>query len=699
MSSTTAQRTGTTIGIDVGGTFTDIVVSTGGETILAKAATTPMDQSDGVLDGIALAAARLGLTTADLLRATSRIVHGTTVATNALLEAKAARVGMLTTQGHRDIIEMREGLKPDRYNLRMTPPAPLVPRRLRLPVAERIRADGSVEIALDQASLDTAIGRLRDAGIQAVAICFLHAWRNPAHEQHAATAVRDRLPGVYLTTSSDVLPQIKEFERFSTTVANAAVGPVIQNYLDRLHSRLRQAGFEGELLVILSHGGVASVEEAIRLAAGTALSGPAGGVAAAVALSRTGMAPNVISFDMGGTSTDIAVIRDGQPTLSGDKSVANARIALPSLDIVTLGAGGGSIGKLDRSGLLTVGPESAGAAPGPACYGQGGDAATVTDANLVLGYLDPANFLGGRRSLDLDAATTVVARLGADLGIGAEQAAAGIHRVVNSRMADGVRVATVRRGVDPRGYTMLAFGGAAGLHVTAVAAELGITRVTVPLAASVLSAWGMLNTDLRIELSRSQGQTGRIDTGALKAAFVAMEAEGRARLGWFDGTVTLHRSADMRYGEQVFEIPVPLDDLDWDAGRNPSALTSLLADRFHAAHERLYTYALRDQEVVLVNARLSVIGRLPEVEAVASRATANVAPKARSPKARRQIYLGGWTPAPVFDFGALAADQRIAGPAIIESDTTTVLLRPGDTARFDPRGWLDIAIDPPPALA
>ncbi|MDR3532926.1 MAG: hydantoinase/oxoprolinase family protein [Rhodopila sp.] len=682
----------TTIGIDVGGTFTDIVVSTGtGETIIAKAATTPADQSDGVLDGIALAAERLGLNTAELLRRTSRIVHGTTVATNALLEGKTARVGMLTTEGHRDVIEMREGLKPDRYNLRMTPPAPLVPRRLRLPVTERIRADGSVEVPLDLTSLDAGIDRLRDADVQAVTVCFLHAWRNPVHEQRAAQAVRDRMPGVYVTTSSDVLPQIKEFERFSTTVANAAVGPVIQNYLGRLQSQLRDAGYDGELLVILSHGGVASVAEATRLAAGTALSGPAGGVAAAVALARNGLAPNIIGFDMGGTSTDIAVVRDGQPTLSGDKSVGNARIALPSLDIVTLGAGGGSIGKLDRSGLLAVGPESAGAVPGPACYGQGGTGATVTDANLVLGYLDPANFLGGRRRLDLVAATAVVAKLATELGIETAQAASGIHRVVNSRMADGVRVATVRRGVDPRGYTLLAFGGAAGLHITAVAAELGISRVAVPVAASVLSAWGMLNTDLRVELSRSLGQSGRIDTDGLKSAFAAMEAKGRARLGWFDGDVTLHRSADMRYGEQVFEIPVPLDDVDWES----PALATILADRFHAAHERLYTYALRDQEVVLVNARLSVIGRLPQVAGAVSAAPAVNG----GPKTQRQVYLGGWTQVPVFDFLCLAGDQTVQGPAVIESDTTTVLLRTGDTARFDAHGWLDVTIDAPPAPA
>jgi N-methylhydantoinase A len=670
-----------TIGIDVGGTFTDIVVSgADGTTIIAKAASTPLDQSEGVLEGIALAAERLSLAPSALLAETSRIVHGTTVATNALLEGKAARVGMLTTEGHRDVIEMREGLKPERYNLRMTPPAPLVPRRLRLPVRERLRPDGSVATELDQASLDRAIAHLAADDVRAVAVCFLHAWRDPRHERQAAAAVRARLQHAYVTASSDVLPRIKEFERFSTTVANAAVGPVIDTYLHRLQDRLAAAGYRGELLVILSHGGVATVTEATRLAAGTALSGPAGGVAAAVALSREGLAKDLIAFDMGGTSTDIALVRDGQPTLSDGKTVANARIALPSLDIVTLGAGGGSIGKVDAAGLLAVGPESAGADPGPACYGLGGTEATVTDANLVLGYLDPANFLGGRRLLDRDAALRAVTRLADRLGLTPEVAAGGVHRLVNTRMADGVRVATVRRGVDPRNHALLAFGGAAGLHVTAVARELGISRVVVPLAASVLSAWGMLNTDLRIELTRGQSQSGAIDVDALEAVYAEMEQEGRARLSWFDGEIIIRHTADMRYGEQVFEINVPLDGV----GRTRAAIE----EAFHQAHERLYTYALRDQDVVLVNAGVSVIGRLPAAVGESRAGTAAAA----APKSRRQVFLGDWTDVPVFDFAALAPEQTVAGPAIVESDTTTVLLRDGESARFDRRGWLDIAL-------
>ena len=627
-----------------------------------------------------LAAGLLGLTPATLLADTSSIVHGTTVATNALLEGKTAPVGLLTTEGHRDVIEMREGLKPERYNLRMAPPVPLVPRRLRLPVRERMRARRIDRGAARPRLLDHAIAVLAEANVRAVAICFLHAWRNPEHEQRAAVAVRARLQHAYVTTSSDVLPRIKEFERFSTTVANAAVGPVIDTYLHRLRDRLAEAGYRGELLVILSHGGVATVAEATRLAAGTALSGPAGGVAAAVALARDGVAKDLIAFDMGGTSTDIALVRDGQPTLSDGKTVANARIALPGLDIVTLGAGGGSIGKVDAAGLLAVGPESAGADPGPACYGQGGSEPTVTDANLVLGFLDPANFLGGRRTLDHAASVAAVQRLADRLDLGLAGAAGGIHRLVNTRMADGVRVATVRRGVDPRGHTILAFGGAAGLHVTAVAAELGVKQVVVPIAASVLSAWGMLNTDLRVELTRGQTQSGGIDLNALATAFTDMEHEGRQRLSWFDGEIIIRHTADMRYGEQVFEINVPLDGVP----RTRAAIE----EAFHAAHEQLYTYALRDQDVVLVNAGVSVIGRLPAAPRTAR--AGGVTPVVA--KSHRQVFLGAWIDLPVFDFSALAPGQTIQGPAIIESDTTTVLLRAQEVGRFDERGWLDVAL-------
>ena len=469
------------IGIDVGGTFTDLVaVDPAGRTTLAKSASTPPDPSVGVLNGLAQLAEALGLDLAGLLAGTERIVHGTTVATNALLEHKGAKVGLLTTEGHRDIIEMREGLKDDRYNLRMPPPVQLVPRQRRLGVRERIRPDGRIEIPLDSASLDAAIAVLRAEQVEAVAICYLHAWRDATHERATAAAVAAALPGVYLSLSSEVFPQIKEFDRVSTTIVNAYVGPALSRYLKRLEARLREGGYGGPLLIIQSHGGVTPVDEAARIAAGGVLSGPAGGVAGSRYAARLLGTGDLIPFDMGGTSTDICLIVGGEPALATGRGVGGHRLALNSLDIASLGAGGGSIGWADGGGILHVGPESAGALPGPACYGRGGTRATVTDANLVLGYLDPAGFLGGRATLDVTAAEAAMDRLAGELGVSRIQAAEGIHRVVNTNMAEGIRLVSVRRGVDPRRFALLSFGGAAGLHVTDVARQLDLSRVVVP---------------------------------------------------------------------------------------------------------------------------------------------------------------------------------------------------------------------------
>src|SRR5437762_2282556 len=506
------------IGVDVGGTFTDLVaIDEGGLTTLAKVPSTPEDPSLGVLEGLSQLAGRFGLGRTALLRDTERIVHGTTVATNALLEHKGARLGLLTTEGHRDVVEMREGLKDDRYNLRMPPPEQLVPRRLRLPVRERIRADGRIDTPLDPASLEAAIAVLQRERVESVAVCYLHAWCDPGHERQTGEALARALPDAYVSLSSAVLPQIKEFERVSTTVVNAYVGPALSRYLARLEERLAEAGYGGPTLIIQSHGGVAPIAESGRLAAGAVLSGPAGGIAGSVHAARLLGEHNLIPFDMGGTSTDISLIVGGRPTLVTGRRVAGHTIALNSLDIASIGAGGGSIARVDAGGILHVGPQSAGAVPGPACYGGGGTAATVTDANLVLGYLDPASFLGGRRHLDRSAAEAAVDRIAAMLGIDRIAAARGIHRVVNTTMAEGVRLVSVRRGVEPRRFALLAFGGASGLHATDVARQLDLKRVVVPGVAAVLSAWGMLATDLRFEVARSHiGDTKTIDGGALK---------------------------------------------------------------------------------------------------------------------------------------------------------------------------------------
>ncbi len=675
------------IGIDVGGTFTDLVaVDEFGRATLAKSTSTPKDPSVGVMEGLGLLAAELGLELAGLLRQTDLVVHGTTVATNALLERKGATVGMLTTEGHRDIIEMREGLKDDRYNLRMPPPVPLVPRARRLDVRERMRFDGRVEIPLDRRSLDTAIRRLKGAGVNSVAVCYLHSYRDPRHEQATRKALERVMPEAYISLSSEVLPQIKEYERFCTTVVNAYVGPALGRYLTSLGGRLRSAGYAGEVLIMQSHGGVATITDSVRLAAGAVLSGPAGGIAGGRHAARLLGEGNLITFDMGGTSTDIALIEGGEPHFSGDKGVAGQRVALPAIDIHTLGAGGGSIARVDAGGILYVGPESAGADPGPACYGRGGGGATVTDANVVLGLLDPANFLGGRQRLDAKAAHRAVERIASRLGISAVAAAEGIHRVVNTNMAEGIRIVSVRRGADPRRFALLSFGGAAGLHITEVARMLEITRVVVPRVASVLSAWGMLATDLRYEFVRTHvGEAQHVGAARLRRLFADMEAEGRRRMAKaFGGPVSVRRAVDMRYGEQTFEITVSLEGVDVDS---PVLMDQVVA-RFHRRHEDLYTYSAPGQEAVLVNARLAVVGELPALPTEQSHATAATG---ASPRTRR-VYLERWMEAPVYILEGLRPGDEVKGPAIFESPTTTVMIRQGERALVTPQGWLDIRL-------
>jgi N-methylhydantoinase A len=676
------------IGVDVGGTFTDLVaIDASGHTTFAKSPSTPHDQSVGVMAGLEELARRLGLSRAEMLAQTQRLVHGTTVATNALLERKGAKVALLTTEGHRDVLEMREGLKPNRYDLRSPPPEPLVPRELRFGVRERLRPSGEVTTPLDENSLSEAIAAIRDAGVTSVAICFLHSYRNPAHEIAAAERIARELPDVSVSRSSDVLPQIKEYERVSTTVVNAYVGPIVRRYLTRLESCLREAGLAGSLFIILSHGGMAPVEEAARLAAATVLSGPAGGMAGCRRCGEMLGLPDLVAFDMGGTSTDISLITDGAMLLSADGSLAGQRIALRSLDIASIAAGGGSIAAVDAGGIFRVGPESAGAVPGPACYGQGGEAPAVTDANVILGYLDARAFMGGRRPLDTAAAEAAVDRVAASLHIDRTQAATGIFRLVNMKMADGIRLMTLRRGVDPRRFALLSFGGAAGLHAAEVARELDIGRVLVPTTASVLSAWGMLTSDLRYEVSRTHFETGARTTAAeVREIFSDLERRTVERLkDWFDGPIAIERSAEMRYGEQIFEIDVPLSDIDLNSER----LIAEIEDRFHQRHEELYTYASRGQEVVFVNARVAAVGKVSAGK-VREKQAGSAGPSA--PRATRQAYLGGWREVRVYALDDLQPGETLQGPAIIEAETTTVVINEGDSLTVNGLGWLDIRV-------
>ncbi len=676
------------IGVDVGGTFTDLVaIDSSGRTVFAKSPSTPQDQSLGVMAGLEELARRLGLSCPDMLARTERLVHGTTVATNALLERKGAKVALLTTEGHRDVLEMREGLKPNRYDLRSSPPEPLIPRELRFSVRERLNANGEVLTPLDQHSLGGAIEAIREAGATSVAICFLHSYRNPIHEIAVAERLARELPDISVSRSSDVLPQIKEYERVSTTAVNAYVGPIVRGYLTRLEKRLAEAGFKGSLFIILSHGGMAPVDEAARLAAGTVLSGPAGGMAGCRRCADMLGIPDLVAFDMGGTSTDISLIADGAMSLSAGGGLAGARIALRSLDIASIAAGGGSIASVDSGGIFRVGPESAGAMPGPACYGNGGIAATVTDANIILGYLDPAAFMGGKRPLDLAAAEAAVGRLAATLDITRIEAAFGVFRLVNLKMADGIRLMTLRRGVDPRRFALLSFGGAAGLHAAELARELDIERIIVPTTASVLSAWGMLTSDLRYEVSRTHFETGARSTAdEVRDIFVELEKLAVERMrSWFDGPVSVERAAEMRYGEQIFEIDVPLSDIDL----NSPGLIAEIEERFHRRHEELYTYASRDQEVVFVNARVAAVGKVAADEEV-TKALAAATPCA--PRRWRKAFFGDWREVPVYALDDLLPGHALEGAAIVEAETTTVVINAGDRLAVNDRGWLDIRI-------
>ena len=676
------------IGVDVGGTYTDLVATDAtGRAVFAKSPSTPADQSIGVMAGLEELARRLNVTRAEMLAATDRLVHGTTVATNALLERKGAKVALLTTEGHRDVIEMREGLKPDRYDLRSPPPEPLVPRERRFGVRERLKANGDVLIPLDAKSLDDAIAGIRKSGATSVAVCFLHSYLNPVHELAAVERLAQALPGISISRSSDVLPQIKEYERVSTTIVNAYVEPIVRRYLTNLEARLGEAGFKGSLFVVLSHGGMAPVEEASRLAAGTVLSGPAGGMSGGRRCADLVGIPDLVPFDMGGTSTDISLISGGQASLSADGMLAGQRIALRSLDIASIAAGGGSIASVDASRTLRVGPESAGSVPGPACYGNGGQAATVTDANVVLGYLDAAAFMGGKRPLDRAASEAAIDRVADTMELSRVEAAAGIYRMINLNMADGIRLMTLRRGVDPRKFALLSFGGAAGLHAAEVARELEIKRIIVPTVASVLSAWGMLTSDLRYEVSRTHyGAAARITADEVRELFAGLEQQAAGRLrSWFNGPVSIERSAEMRYGEQIFEIDVSLDGLDWNA----ADLVERIEDRFHVRHEELYTYASRGQEVVFVNARVAAVGEVARQDEGAREAAAS---SACSPRSRRQAFFGGWREVPVYALDDLQPGHTLAGPAIIEAETTTVLIDTGDRVTVNALGWLDIEL-------
>ena len=694
------------IGIDVGGTFTDFVVApTGGsaggltpesgQPRFFKTQSTPDDPSVGVMNGLQEIAGAYGLSLDDLLLNTDLVIHGSTVATNTLVERKGARVGLITTDGFRDLLEMREGLKEDRYNLRMKMAEPLAARYLRVGVPERIRANGVVERPLDEAALEEYLEYLAQEGIEALAVCFLFSYLNPSHEKRAAEIIRDRFPDLYASLSHEVIPQIKEFDRLSTTVINSYVGPVFSRYLSHLAGRFEAYPQLNDVLIMQSNGGVAPIEDSSRMAVRAILSGPAGGVSAAAYIGHLQEESRIIAFDMGGTSTDISLIENGAPHITNEKFEAGWKIAAPMIDIHTMGAGGGSIARVDEGGILHVGPDSAGADPGPACYGRGGKRPTVTDASLVLGYLDAANFLGGRANLDYTAAEQALSNdVAKPLNLSDAESAFGVYKVVCTTIAEGIRLMSVSRGVDPREFTIMGFGGASGLHASEVARQLEVSKVYIPASAPVLSAYGMLNTDVKYDFFRSYPVSlDRIDLAELRSILDELGAQGRDKLssqGVTDQAVEIQYSADMRYLDQIYEVTVPLPDPNLPDAEFVDRLTT----NFHQRYEELYSYNQQDQEVRLVTLRVAAIGRLPRIAQLDRPGDGAAAgPElVEGPVGSRRVYLGEWQDAPTYAADSLPAGTEIEGPAILESEFTTILVWPGDHATVDSMGGIELRV-------
>jgi N-methylhydantoinase A len=663
------QVLGVRIGIDIGGTFTDLQIldeRTGALNSL-KTPTTPEDPSIGLIAGIEEAGHRFGFGIADV----QLLLHGTTIATNAVLERKLPRGVLITTAGFRDVLEIGRHARRDVYGLKPHREPPLIPRDRRLGVAERIRSDGSIEHPLDPADVARTVAAIRAAGAEAVAITLLNASINPVHEQMLQEAVRAACPGVAVCISAEVSPEIREYERCSTTVLNALLMPVVQSYLTRLAARMTERGLTARLLLVQSNGGVCSAEVAGAQPVRLLLSGPSGGALAALRSAERLQRPNLVGIDMGGTSFDVCVVRDGQVALMTQGEIDGLPVRLPMVEIRTIGAGGGSIASVDPGGRLSVGPRSAGARPGPVCYGRGGTEATVTDANLVLGRLDAGFFLGGAMALDSEGAAAAIAtNIARPLGLTMEQAAQGILTVTNVSLAAAIRLSLFEKGLDPRDFGLLSFGGAGGLHAIEVAEELGVDEVIFPPDASTFSAFGILQSDIVHDLARSRLMRAEPkNLPDIARIYAELRQQGDALLvqdGMPDDLRGTRLFADMRYHGQAFELVVPWRNAEPDA----ESLAALIAD-FHELHRQRFSYANPDDPVEIVTLRLTATGRLP-------RRTATRHPPALSERMlpKRRVFIdNAWTEMAIYRRTQLT--ETIQGPALIEEDYTTVYVAPG----------------------
>ncbi|HEV8309632.1 MAG TPA: hydantoinase/oxoprolinase family protein, partial [Methylomirabilota bacterium] len=683
------------LGVDVGGTFTDLVlVGPDGQALTHKVLSTTANYAEGIVAGVRALLAEAGVAPA----AVGDVVHGTTVATNAILEHRGARTGLITTAGFRDILEIRRLRMPRLYDMDFERPAPLVRRRWRREVGERMNHRGEIVQPLDRAGAAAAVDRLIAEGVESIAVCLLHAYANPAHERALGALVRERAPGVSLTLSSDILPEIREFERTSTAVANAYVMPIMDRYLERLASDLTTLGVDGALLVMQSNGGIMTADGARRRPVHVIESGPAAGVIATAALARRTGLSNVISIDMGGTTAKASIIEGGEIKRTGEYEIGGSvsqgsrlnkgggyLLRVPAIDIAEVGAGGGSLVSLDPAGALRVGPESAGALPGPVCYDLGGTQVTLTDANVCLGYLHPERLASGLPLRAGPARSALAAQIAAPLGLPLLEAAHGVYLLGCAGMARAVRAVTIERGRDPRDFTIVAFGGNGPLFAAEMARSLEIGRVLVPPAPGVFSAIGLLEADVEHHLVRTYLRPlAAVKPGELAAALADLEeeAETLVRAEGFRGPVETARAADLKYQGQSFELTVPLPD-EWTVDDVPRRL----AAAFGREHERTYGHKADDDPIQIVNLRLTV--RLPRP---AERPTLRAAGRAPASRETRPAYFGpadGSRPTPVIGRLDLAGAGR-PGPLLIEEYDATTLVPPDATAELD--AWGNIVI-------
>ncbi len=667
------------VGVDTGGTFTDLIcVDERGDSRIEKIPSTPSDPSNAIMEGLRMIAKGEKLDLEEFLGHVNRICHGTTVTTNTVLTWTGAKVGQICTKGFRDILGIRFGIRENPYNYTIPAPKPLAPRYLRIPVTERIKWNGEVITPLNEDEVREACCYLKQQQVESVVVGFVWSFRNRVHERRAVEIVREELPGVYVCGSCDVQPEIREYWRFSTATLNAYVGPNLSNYLNNLVESLKSSGFRGQLLITQSNAGVIFPEIAVEQAARTLLSGPACSPAAAAHLASPIDLKNLITIDMGGTSLDVCLIKDGKPYTTLETAVGGVyHLKLPLIDVHTIGAGGGSIAWLDKMNVLHVGPQSAGADPGPACYGKGGKEPTSTDADLILGYLNPEYFLGGQMEVGTELARQAIKEKVSDpLGIDVIDGARAIRKIIDHSMSDAISQVSVERGEDPRGYTLVAAGGAGPVHASSLAAPLGIQQILISRSSSIFCALGSIIADLRHDLVKSVvTKTEDASAETLNRAFSDMIAEGDKNLdreGIAPKNRYYRKSIDMRYKGQFHEVELPISE----AELSDEGISKIVED-FHNKHEELYAY----KDVVgteMINLRVAAYGKVvtPGRQLWKEKSV----DASDSIKGKRDVYFEektGFVPATIYNGDTMKAGNRVEGPAVIEQSTTTVVVPPG----------------------